>query len=658
MTSALSSVTQSLSSLLRQTTLDDHEEVLKAANAVLKKSKNDLDAQHVRVVALLKLDRYDAALRVLEEGGSKLRERTNLERAYALYKLGRFPEAEEIAKSTTAGRGYKHVEAQATYRLENFPRAAELYKYLTDQPGEVENEENDLRINSSAAHAQMIWAGKGDLVEKKKLGREDLEAFETTFNAACASVAKGELGQAEVLLNRARDLCNALDDLSEDEKRAELLPIMVQQIYVLTRLGKVEEADNLAADLTVAEILEPSTRQIAQNNVLASSAKDLDPYLAHRLFHATSTLPKAEMPFSFQSSTLRHNAYALDLLSLKYKGVARSTSEYLSKNTSPAISADTNSLSVINAAANAQNRVGKAGLKEILPLLEKRPNDVGLLLTIIQLYVVTNNYQSAISLLKSFLQLLEASGTPADQDVRFAPGLIAVLVSLYTAQGRKSQVRSELAKVASHWRHKSKPPASLLRAAGTSLLDSSKPEDVSVAGEIFTSLREQDPNDRLAIAGYIASKATTAPEEVTSEIEKLTPVPRLIAGVDVDALVDAGIPYPPSQASTTVTKKRPAEVNSKPSKKRFRKSRLPKNYDPSKAPDPERWVPLKDRSSYRPKGKKGKLKAAALTQGGISPAGDGESLELAGGAGALKVEKAGGAAGGKAKKKKGKGGKR
>ena len=41
------------------------------------------------------------------------------------------------------------------------------------------------------------------MVAKTKAEREDLEAFETAYNAACISIARGELGQAEVLLKRA-----------------------------------------------------------------------------------------------------------------------------------------------------------------------------------------------------------------------------------------------------------------------------------------------------------------------------------------------------------------------------------------------------------------------------------------------------------------------
>jgi len=41
----------------------------------------------------------------------------------------------------------------------------------------------------------------------------------------------------------------------------------------------------------------------------------------------------------------------------------------------------------------------------------------------------------------------------------------------------------------------------------------------------------------------------------------------------------------------------------KPKKKRKRKIRLPKNYDPSIPPDPERWLPKRERSTYAKKGK-------------------------------------------------------
>jgi len=267
--------------------------------------------------------------------------------------------------------------------------------------------------------------------------------------------------------------------------------------------------------------------------------------------------------------------------------------------------------------------------------------------------MLTNNPGPAINLLEKFFKRLEESTTPTDLDVRFVPGLISLIVSLYRLSGRKAPIKTELGKAASYWRRKSKPSSSLLRAAGISLLETSKPEDLASAGEIFTRLRNQDPNDRIAIAGLVASNAISDYEKVFSDLEKLTPVSRLISGIDAAALEDAGIPTLPTPTVAVTSKKRAAETEKeKPVKKaKIRKSKMPKDFEEGKKMDPERWLPLRDRSSYRPKGKKGKKKAMELTQGGLVR--EEESLELAGGAGTVKVEKSGGG-GGKAKKKKGK----
>ena len=243
-----------LTTLLHGSTIEDHEEVLRAANAVLKTSKGNRDALHTRVVALLKLDRFDDALRALDGGGDLLAQHCVLEKAYALYKTGQLAEAEQLTRGKSI-RGLKHVAAQVAYRAEKFEDAAKIYKELSAGSAPIEGEENDLRINSLATDSQLEWQGNGDKVEpsRKKPSREDLEAFETSYNAACGCVARGELATGNMLLKRARDLCEALDELSDEEKRAEILPILVQQAYVLTKLGKLEEAEALQNAINIAE---------------------------------------------------------------------------------------------------------------------------------------------------------------------------------------------------------------------------------------------------------------------------------------------------------------------------------------------------------------------------------------------------------------------
>lgn len=650
----MSSSVRSLATLLKQADIEDHEEILQAADLALKQNKGDSETQHVRVVALLKLDRYEDAVKAVEAGGAKLKESGKLEYAYALYKSGKPTEAANLVNEAT-GRGEKHVEAQSRYRIEDFSKAARLYGELSTN---TENDADlDLRINSGAVDAQLEWSAHGESVTKKKPGREDLEVFETAYNAACTSIARGELSQAEVLLKRAKDLCNASEDMSDRDKLAELLPITVQRVYVLTRLGRIEEAETLSRSIDLDDVSNDSkaTRHVTQVNNVAASTSSANPFMTQRLVARDLNKLKPDYPFRFQASILESDRYAADLQSLKYRGVIDSTSEAISKASVPNLDSFHNSLSVVNAAAHVRSATGKEALKHILPILEKRPNDVGLLLTIVQLYILTGNSGSAINLLESFLSLLEQSGTASELDVRFAPGLVGAMVSLYHTQNRRSQIQRELSKAAIHWRRKLKErPAGvvqLLKTAGSTLLESNDTEHQNLAKEIFAELHDQDGNDRFAIAGLLA---TSPKSESTTQTSSLTSIDRLVAGIDTYALEHAGIAQPPSAPGAAVTiRKRPAEEIKPRKAKKIKKSRMPKDFDPNKKPDPERWLPLRDRSTYRPKGKKGKARANLFSQG-AAPAVDSEGSRPGTPGGEVVKPKQQGGGGGKKKKGKGK----
>ena len=330
----------------------------------------------------------------------------------------------------------------------------------------------------------------------------------------------------------------------------------------------------------------------------------------------------------------------------------------------PSIAAAKTDLGVLNAAAASQLKTGKDALRRILPLLDSRPDDIGLLLTIIQLYVQLKNPGPALTLLEAFFKRLEAATTDDHADVRFAPGLVALAVALYRHRGQHSAIRKELARAAAHWQKRGSSSAnaeggkSLIREAGIELLCSSHPVDLIAAGEAFSYLVAERPDDRTATAGLVASFATSDSAKVQPYLDALPVAEKVTEGVDVAALIDAGVAALPNAAPQS-KKRSLAESGleggqSSSAVKKRRKRKLPKNYDPNKKPDPERWLPLRDRSSYRPKGKKGKKRAAEATQGGVVR--EEETLELAGGAGSVKVEKApvSGAGGAGKKKKKGK----
>lgn len=145
----------------------------------------------------------------------------------------------------------------------------------------------------------------------------------------------------------------------------------------------------------------------------------------------------------------------------------------------------------------------------------------------------------------------------------------------------------------------------------------------------------QFPNDPSTHAVLAALYSTTTDSPPTS----LPPVSTFTKGIDVSALEAQGIP---STAAAPIPHK-PRSV--RPKKRRVRGG---KEFDSSVAVDPERWLPLRERSYYKPaKGKRRKVGGGAA-QG--SAAGEGESMSRNGSV--HQVEKA--SSGPAKKKKKGK----
>ncbi|KAL7270622.1 Signal recognition particle subunit SRP72 [Rhizina undulata] len=619
----------------------DHEQILKHANILLQSNNTHHRALSIKLVALLHLDRFEDALRVLDspEGRQQLGNTTKLERAYSLYKLGRVQEAADVAASVDDTerhkKGLKHIEAQAAYRLEEFERAARIYKSLTDNP-DVDFEA-DIKINAGAANAQLIWSGRAELAENRKPTNEDLDVFEQAYNAACASIARNETTQALILLKRAKDLCNFVEFSSEEDKFSELAPILAQQAYVLSRLGRHKEALELCKELNSQNLSDESLKVIATNNELAISSY-LPEYNPHLALLTSERVPDTtrgpSRPFQFQSRVLDRNKIVLDLDVGKTEAVKKESKKY-----HEAYPHDT-FIGVINAAAHVGSKSGTEATKKVEALFAASPKDIGLALTLVQLRMSAGNITGGIEVLEKLLESLDDNAT-------YQPGLIGLLVALYQHQGRKKHVRDVLSKASDWWKNSDKPNLSILRASGAAKLSSDSPSDLRSAGDLFTSILSSNPTDKFALAGVVASYATIEPSLTSPHIDKLTPVETLISGIDASALESLGVAQPPRKRSAEDS----VVPQNKPRKVRKRKIRLPKDYDPERKPDPERWLPLRDRSSYRPKGRKDKKKAAQATQGGAVE----ESMELAGGGrvDVVKVEgkKPGGGGGGPAKNK-------
>ena len=335
--------------------------------------------------------------------------------------------------------------------------------------------------------------------------------------------------------------------------------------------------------------------------------------------------------FEYQRSLLNQLKHILSLRCEKFAGVGKSTADAVSK-AAPSVSPAITHLGVLNVAANTRLGSGRSALAECQALLKERPLDVGLALASVQLAVRERNLGTASSIVQNLLDALERTHDPGSRKLRYAPGLVALAVALHRAQGKSSPALAELSGVVSHSSDsQGSLSISLLREAGLELIKSHRIDDVRHASTAFESILNTLSNDDLAAAGLVASSGNLDDETAASLSAALLPVEELVSGANVEELLEGGVI---GSSSATQLKRRMAEEPERPAKKRRR--RVPKNAEPGKELDPERWLPLRDRSSFKPKGKKGRKRVADSTQGGIVKE---ETIELVGGAGAVKVEK-------------------
>lgn len=124
-----------------------------------------------------------------------------------------------------------------------------------------------------------------------------------------------------------------------------------------------------------------------------------------------------------------------------------------------------------------------------------------------------------------------------------------------------------------------------------------------------------------ALVGLVTTAARVDVDKAEAYEKQLKPLPGL-KGVDVEALErTSGAKHVQSENHTGITEAYEENKNKeKAKKKRKRKPRYPKGFDPANPgppPDPERWLPKRERSSYRPKRKDKRATQVRGSQGAV-----------------------------------------
>uniref|UniRef100_A0A8B9VQ29 Signal recognition particle subunit SRP72 n=1 Tax=Anas zonorhyncha TaxID=75864 RepID=A0A8B9VQ29_9AVES len=196
------------------------------------------------------------------------------------------------------------------------------------------------------------------------------------------------------------------------------------------------------------------------------------------------------------------------------------------------------------------------------------------------------------------------------EELQHKPGMVSALVTMYSHE-EDIDSAIEVFTQAIQWYQQFQPESpvhlSLIReAANFKLKHGRKKEAISDLEELW----KQNPKDVHTLAQLISAYSLVDPEKAKVLSKHLPSSDTMSLKVDVDALENShGATYVRKKAGklTGDNQQKEQGQGEVKKKKKKKKGKLPKNYDPKVTPDPERWLPMRERSYYRGR-KKGKKK--------------------------------------------------
>ncbi|CAH8257390.1 unnamed protein product [Arabidopsis lyrata] len=456
-------------------------------------------------------------------------------------------------------------KAYCLYRLKKFDEAFKLSKSKIKW----------LEVNLVAA---LIAAGKASQVLKalESLKIKPTTTYQLAYNTACSLIENNDYADVEQLLLTARNrICQ---ETLTDDKSSDLASIAVQLAYVQQVLGQTQESTSSYVDIIKRNLGDELTIAVAVNNLVASKgSKDISDGL--RKFDRL----KEKDSQNFQLS--------------------QDLDAKLSQKNKEAIYAN-RVLLLLHANKIAQSYLRHENFVLHCPCAEKFPEKSKL--------VLLARAQIAASASHPHVAAESLSKIP---DIQHLPATVATIVALKERAGDNDGAAAVLDSAIKWWSNsmtESNKLSVLMPEAAAFKLRHGQEEEASRLYEEI--VKKQSSID--ALVGLVTTLAHVNVERAETYEKQLKPLPGLKA-VDVDNLekTSGAKPIQGSAASSS------QEEVKKEKAKRKRKPKYPKGFDqanPGPPPDPERWLPRRERSSYRPKRKDKRAAQIRGSQGAVT----------------------------------------
>jgi len=591
--------------------VEDYERAIKVCNKIINLDTSDSTAFHCKVVALMQIGKFTEVLKQIDS--SKHQIDLQFETAYCHYRLNE-PSKALAAIDSIPNPQVKHLDlrAQVLYRLEQYDSCYSVYKDLiktTDDKYDME------RMTNLSA----VTANLGD---KTRMIVDCKDTFEQRYNAGCNHASVGDWTKAETVLKKAEEVARKfLTEEGEEDIEEETGIIRVQLGYVMQRLGRDKEASTIYNQVLKSKPSDIGLVAVASNNLLCLN-KDQNIFDSKKRLKA-ATVDGLELKLtSFQRGQIARNSALLAMFTAQVDLCKQLVAELEPK---PADS------TLIVAAALA--RAGRHGEAVKALMTGQAAKDPVTVLTAAQILLSAGEVGKATSLLSSL---------PADW--KFRVGLLSAMVCLHLALDHRTEAAA-LLKEAVEWNKKcgktgGSDMAVVWRKTAEFHLKSGEAE---VAAESLKELQKLEPS--LTTLAQLVTAYAKFDLGKALETSKMLPPFKPPTNLDVDSL-EAGswsgrqfkiAGKTPKAGAEKTPKAEDTEDGLLVKKKRNkrRKKKLPKNYNPNVDPDPERWLPKRERTGlkYMPgyrKPRKDKRKAEKFTGAQGTDVGKSETYDYSG----------------------------
>lgn len=566
----------------------EYERALKAANKILGLSQDEEAAFHCKVICYIQLSKFNDALQFINKN-PKLATNLEFEKSYCLYRLNQVPEALKVVDSVQSpSLKLKELKAQILYRLEKYEECFAVYRDIIKNSHDEYEDERETNL----AAVLVNLAIEGSNLEVPPL-RED--TYELTYNAACRLIAEGSRGdkavlvEAEKKLKTAEKLCKEgleEDGIGEEEIEDELGIIRVQLGCCLQLQGREKEAQALYTAALKAKPDDIALVAVASNNLVCLN-KDQNVFDSKKRMKSATHDSLEHKLTSRQRRSIAYNQCLLALYTDQSEHCHQLCNKFAKDH--PSLAADAMFIKAVQL-----SKEGKS--KEAAKLLTQyavNEKELPMKLACVQLLLSQDERQEAINILENL-----------NERDRSLPGIVSALVTLHMADNNREKASAALKNAVNYYKKNKEATdnlGELWRQAADFYL---RGGEIKVAADILQEMVDNSPSDTKTLAQLVVAYVQFSPAKAQLLSKRLPPLHDLSETTDVDALESSNWVI-----GTKVVKKKiepspgkpVVDVLEKKRKKRKRKGKLPKNYDPNVPLDPERWLPRHERSGFRKK---------------------------------------------------------